>query len=123
GPVASQEAIKELGTNGGGFFNANSSHPYENPTPLSNLVELVSIFAIGAGLTNVLGRMVHDERQGWAIFAAMVLLFLAGVTTAYWSEAHGNPALAQYNVDSMASATHTCANMEGKEERVRPALS
>ena len=86
GPVASQEIIKELGTNGGGFLNANSAHPFENPNAITNLIELVSIFAIGAGLTNVLGRMVKDERQGWAIFAAMGVLFLAGVTTAYWSE-------------------------------------
>ncbi|MGA7263469.1 MAG: potassium-transporting ATPase subunit KdpA [Stellaceae bacterium] len=123
GPIASQEAIKELGTNGGGFLNANSAHPYENPTPLSNLIEMVSIFAIGAGLTNVLGRMVKDERQGWAIFAAMGLLFLAGATTAYWAESHGNPAFAQYNVDSMASATQAGGNMEGKEVRFGPALS
>jgi K+-transporting ATPase ATPase A chain len=117
GPVASQEAIKILGTNGGGFFNANSSHPYENPTPLTNLVQLVSIFSIGAGLTNVLGRMVKDERQGWAIFAAMGLLFLAGVTTAYWSESHGNPAFATLGVDSAPSALQAGGNMEGKEVR------
>jgi potassium-transporting ATPase potassium-binding subunit len=117
GPVASQEAIKILGTNGGGFFNANSAHPYENPTPLTNLVQLISIFAIGAGLTNVLGRMVKDERQGWAIFAAMGLLFLAGVTTAYWSESHGNPAFAQFNVDSAPTALQAGGNMEGKEVR------
>ena len=123
GPVASQEIIKELGTNGGGFFNANSSHPFENPNALTNLIELLAIFAIGAGLTNVLGRMVKDERQGWALFAAMGLLFLAGVTTAYWSEAHGNPALAQYNVDLTAGATQTGGNMEGKEVRFGPALS
>jgi K+-transporting ATPase ATPase A chain len=123
GPVASQEAIKELGTNGGGFFNANSSHPYENPTPLSNLIELVSIFAIGAGLTNVLGRMVKDERQGWAIFAAMGILFLAGVTTAYWSESHGNPAVAAFNVEASPSALQAGGNMEGKEVRFGPALS
>src|SRR5437763_2509882 len=123
GPVASQEIIKELGTNGGGFFNANSAHPFENPNALTNLIELLAIFAIGAGLTNVLGRMVKDERQGWAIFAAMGLLFLAGVTTAYWSEAHGNPAFAQYNVDSIASATQTGGNMEGKEVRCGPALA
>jgi K+-transporting ATPase ATPase A chain len=123
GPVASQEIIKELGTNGGGFFNANSAHPFENPNALTNLIELLAIFAIGAGLTNVLGRMVKDERQGWAIFAAMGLLFLAGVTTAYWSEAHGNPAFAQYNVESTASATQTGGNMEGKEVRFGPALS
>jgi potassium-transporting ATPase potassium-binding subunit len=117
GPVASQEAIKILGTNGGGFFNANSAHPYENPTPLTNLVQLVSIFAIGAGLTNVLGRMVKDERQGWAIFAAMGLLFLAGVTTAYWSESHGNPAFAKFGVDSAPTALQAGGNMEGKEVR------
>ncbi len=123
GPVASQEIIKELGTNGGGFFNANSAHPFENPNPVTNLIELVAIFAIGAALTNVLGRMVKDERQGWAIFAAMGLLFLAGVTTAYWAESHGNPAFAQYNVDSMYSATQSGGNMEGKEVRFGPALS
>ncbi len=123
GPVASQEIIKELGTNGGGFFNANSSHPFENPNPVTNFIELLAIFAIGAALTNVLGRMVKDERQGWAIFAAMGLLFLAGVTTAYWSEGHGNPAFAQYNIDSTASPTQTGGNMEGKEVRFGPALS
>src|ERR1700683_164765 len=104
GPVASQEAIKILGTNGGGFFNANSAHPYENPTALTNLVQLISIFSIGAALTNVLGRMVKDERQGWAIFAAMGILFLAGVTTAYWAESAGNPAFAAFKVDQTASA-------------------
>jgi K+-transporting ATPase ATPase A chain len=123
GPVASQEIIKELGTNGGGFFNANSSHPYENPNSLTNLIELVAIFSIGAALTNVLGRMVKDERQGWAIFAAMAILFFAGVTTAYWSEADGNPALTQYAVDSTASGTQAGGNMEGKEVRFAPALS
>jgi len=123
GPVASQEIIKELGTNGGGFFNANSAHPFENPNALTNLIELLSIFAIGAALTNVLGRMVKDERQGWAIFATMGLLFLAGVTTAYWSEAHGNPAMAAFNVDSAPSALQAGGNMEGKEVRFAPALS
>jgi potassium-transporting ATPase potassium-binding subunit len=123
GPVASQEAIKILGTNGGGFLNANSAHPYENPTPLTNLIQLLSIFAIGAALTNVLGRMVHDERQGWAIFAAMGILFLAGATTAYWSESHGNPAVAAFNVDSAPSALQGGGNMEGKEVRFGPALS
>jgi potassium-transporting ATPase potassium-binding subunit len=117
GPVASQEVIKMMGTNGGGFFNANSAHPYENPNALTNLVQLVLIFSIGAGLTNVLGRMVRDERQGWAVFAAMGVLYLAGVTTAYWSEAHGNPALAQYGIESTASATQAGGNMEGKEVR------
>ncbi|MBV8090497.1 MAG: potassium-transporting ATPase subunit KdpA, partial [Alphaproteobacteria bacterium] len=123
GPVASQEIIKELGTNGGGFFNANSAHPFENPTALTNLIELLAIFAIGAALTNVLGRMVNDERQGWAIFAAMALLFVAGVATAYWSESHGNPAVAQYNVDSTATDVQAGGNMEGKEVRFGPALS
>ncbi|MFZ3234657.1 MAG: potassium-transporting ATPase subunit KdpA [Stellaceae bacterium] len=123
GPIASQEAIKILGTNGGGFLNANSSHPYENPNALTNLVQLVSIFSIGAALTNVLGRMVRDERQGWAIFAAMGLLFLAGVTTAYWSESHGNPAFAAFNVDAAPSAVQAGGNMEGKEVRFGPALS
>ena len=123
GPVASQEAIKILGTNGGGFLNANSAHPHENPNPLTNLVQLLSIFAIGAALTNVLGRMVNDERQGWAIFAAMALLFLAGATTAYWSESHGNPAMAAFNVDSSPSVVQTGGNMEGKEVRFGPALS
>jgi potassium-transporting ATPase potassium-binding subunit len=123
GPVASQEAIKILGTNGGGFLNANSAHPYENPTPLTNLVQLLSIFAIGAALTNVLGRMVHDEHQGWAIFAAMGLLFLAGVTPAYWSESHLNPAMAAFNVDGAPSALQAGGNMEGKEVRFGPSLS
>jgi K+-transporting ATPase ATPase A chain len=123
GPVASQEAIKILGTNGGGFLNANSAHPYENPTPLTNLIQLISIFSIGAALTNVLGRMVHDERQGWAIFAAMGILFLAGATTAYWSESHGNPAVAAFNVDSAPSTLQGGGNMEGKEVRFGPALS
>jgi potassium-transporting ATPase potassium-binding subunit len=117
GPVASQEAIKIFGTNGGGFFNANSAHPFENPTPLTNFIQLGLIFAIGAGLTNVLGRMVGNQRQGWAIFAAMGVLFLAGVTTAYWAEAAGNPAFAQFNVDQTASATQAGGNMEGKEVR------
>jgi potassium-transporting ATPase potassium-binding subunit len=123
GPIASQEAIKILGTNGGGFLNANSAHPYENPTPLTNLIQLISIFSIGAALTNVLGRMVNDERQGWAIFAAMGILFVAGVTTAYWSESHGNPAMAAFNVDSAPSALQAGGNMEGKEVRFGPALS
>jgi K+-transporting ATPase ATPase A chain len=123
GPVASQEIIKEFGTNGGGFFNANSAHPYENPNPVTNLIELVTIFAIGAGLTNVLGRMVRDERQGWALFAAMGLLFLAGATTAYWSEAHGNPALSAFNINSTPSVMQAGGNMEGKEVRFGTALS
>ena len=117
GPVASQEAIKMLGTNGGGFFNANSAHPFENPTPLVNLVQMVSIFALGAGLTNVFGRMVGDERKGWAIFAAMGVLFFLGVGVAYWAEAHGNPALTALGVDGSAG------NMEGKEVRFGVAAS
>src|SRR5208283_891505 len=115
GPVASQEIIKELGTNGGGFFNANSSHPFENPTPLSNLVELFCIFAIGSGLTYTLGRMTGSQRHGWAVWAAMVVLFLVGVTVAYWAEAKGNPLL--HGVDQRASVTQPGGNMEGKEVR------
>jgi K+-transporting ATPase ATPase A chain len=117
GPVASQEVIKMFGTNGGGFFNANSAHPFENPNALTNLVQLVLIFSIGAALTNVFGRMVGDQRQGWAIFAVMGILFLAGVTTAYWGEGVGNPAFASLNVDSAASALQAGGNMEGKEVR------
>src|SRR6201988_2091865 len=93
GPVASQVAIKMLGTNGGGFFNANAAHPFEKPTPLSNFVQMISIFAIGAALTNVFGRMVGDERQGWAILAVMGTLFIAGVTITYWAEANGTSAM------------------------------
>ena len=115
GPVASQEIIKEFGTNGGGFFNANSSHPFENPTPLTNLIELVSIFAIGAGLTYTLGRMTGSPRHGWAVWAAMAILFLAGVTVAYWAEARGNPLLA--STDQRATAQQSGGNMEGKEVR------
>jgi K+-transporting ATPase ATPase A chain len=111
GPVASQIAIKMFGTNGGGFFNSNAAHPYENPTALSNLVQMVLIFAIGAGLTNLFGRMVGDQRQGWAVLAAMGVLFLAGVTVAYWAEAAGNPAFAGFGVDTAGG------NMEGKEVR------
>ncbi|MFO1072882.1 MAG: potassium-transporting ATPase subunit KdpA [Geminicoccaceae bacterium] len=111
GPVASQEAIKLLGTNGGGFFNANSAHPFENPTPLSNLIEIASIFVLGAALTNLFGRMVGDERQGWAILAAMGVLFLVGVGLAYWAEAQGNPILTALGLDPAGG------NMEGKEVR------
>jgi potassium-transporting ATPase potassium-binding subunit len=123
GPVASQEIIKELGTNGGGFFNANSAHPFENPNAVTNLIEMLAIFAIGAGLTNTLGRMVKDERQGWAIFAAMGVLFLAGVTICYNSEAQANPAFAAFDVNSAHTALQTGGNMEGKEVRFGPALS
>jgi len=115
GPVASQEIIKEWGTNGGGFFNANSAHPFENPTPLSNLIELFAIFAISAGLTYTLGRMTGSQAHGWAVWAAMGILFLAGVTTAYWAETRGNPLLA--GVDQRVSALQSGGNMEGKEVR------
>ncbi len=115
GPVASQEAIKMLGTNGGGFFNANSAHPFENPTPLSNFLQMLSIFVIPAGLTYTLGRMTGSQRHGWAVWAAMAILFVAGVTTAYWAEAKGNPLLK--GVDQRASLVQSGGNMEGKEVR------
>jgi K+-transporting ATPase ATPase A chain len=115
GPVASQEAIKMLGTNGGGFFNANSAHPFENPTPLSNLLQMLSIFAIPAGLTYTLGRMTGSPRHGWAVWAAMAILFVCGVTAAYWAEAKGNPLL--HGVDQHATAQQSGGNMEGKEVR------
>ena len=117
GPVASQEAIKMLGTNGGGFFNANSAHPFENPTPLTNMVQMLLIFVIPAGLTYVFGKMVGDTRQGWAVFTAMSILFLAGAFAVYWSEQAGNPILARLGVESAASATQPGGNMEGKEVR------
>ena len=117
GPVASQEVIKMLGTNGGGFFNANSAHPFENPNAITNLVQIVLIFSIGAALTNVFGRMVGNQRQGWAIFAVMGLLFLAGVATVYSAEAPGNPAFAALHVDQMPSTSQAGGNMEGKEVR------
>jgi K+-transporting ATPase ATPase A chain len=115
GPVASQVAIKMLGTNGGGFFNANAAHPFENPDAISNLIQMVAIFAIGAALTNVFGRMVGNEKQGWAIFAAMGTLFLVGVAVCYWSEAAGNPLIHALGIDG--------GNMEGKEARFGTALS
>jgi K+-transporting ATPase ATPase A chain len=117
GPVASQEVIKMLGTNGGGFFNANSAHPFENPTALTNLIEMLLIFSIGAALTNVFGRMVGNQRAGWAIFGVMGLLYLAGVAVTYQAEAAGNPAFAAFHVDQTASATQAGGNMEGKEVR------
>jgi potassium-transporting ATPase potassium-binding subunit len=117
GPVASQEAIKALGTNGGGFFNANSAHPYENPTPLTNLLELVAMFAIGAALTYTFGRMVGDQRQGWALFAAMAVLFVLGVAVAYWAEAAGNPAFDRLGLATTATDAQAGGNMEGKEVR------
>ncbi len=116
GPVASQEIIKEWGTNGGGFFNANSAHPFENPTPLSNLIELFAIFAVSAGLTYTLGRMTNSQAHGWAVWAAMAILFLCGVTTAYWAEAKGNP-LYPSTVARHATSTQPGGNMEGKETR------
>jgi potassium-transporting ATPase potassium-binding subunit len=115
GPVASQEIIKEWGTNGGGFFNANSAHPFENPTPLSNFIELFSIFAVSAGLTYTLGRMTGSQAHGWAVWGAMAILFLAGVTVVYWAEARGNPLLA--GTDQHVTALQSGGNMEGKEVR------
>jgi K+-transporting ATPase ATPase A chain len=117
GPVASQEVIKMLGTNGGGFFNANSAHPFENPSAITNLIQILLIFSIGAGLTNVFGRMVGNQRQGWAIFAVMFVLFFAGTVTTYWAESAGNPAFAALQVDQTASALQSGGNMEGKEVR------
>jgi K+-transporting ATPase ATPase A chain len=117
GPVASQEIIKELGTNGGGFFNANSAHPYENPTPLTNFLEMIAIFAIGAALTHTFGQMAGDRRQGWALFGAMGLLFLIGVAVAIWSEQRGNPQFAAMGINQTASGTQSGGNMEGKEVR------
>ncbi len=117
GPVASQEVIKMLGTNGGGFFNANSAHPFENPSALTNLIQMVLIFSLGAALTNVFGRMVGNERQGWAIFAVMAVLFLGGATAVYQAEAAGNPAFAPFHLDQSASALQAGGNMEGKEVR------
>jgi K+-transporting ATPase ATPase A chain len=116
GPVASQEIIKEFGTNGGGFFNSNSTHPYENPTPLTNLIEMVAIFAIGAGLTYTLGRMVESQRHGWAVWAGMAFLFVVAVSVAYQAEARGNPLLPA-PVSQRASLLQAGGNMEGKEVR------
>src|ERR1700738_3604788 len=109
GPVASQVAIKMLGTNGGGFFNANAAHPFENPTALSNFIQMLSIFVIAASLTNVFGRMIGDQRQGWAVLAVMGVLFIAGVAVCYWAEVHGN--------DAFTAIGLTGGNMEGKEVR------
>src|SRR5579863_922568 len=109
GPVASQVAIKMLGTNGGGFFNANAAHPFENPTAFSNFIQMISIFALGAALTNVFGRMVGNQKQGWAILAAMGVLFIAGVIACYAAESHGNDALNALGL--------TGGNLEGKEVR------
>jgi K+-transporting ATPase ATPase A chain len=117
GPVASQEIIKELGTNGGGFFGANSGHPFENPTPISNFIEMLAIFAISAGLTYTLGDMAGSRAHGWAVWGAMGFLFLAGVTTVYWAEARGNPLLTAAGADQTTSQVAPGGNMEGKEVR------
>jgi K+-transporting ATPase ATPase A chain len=117
GPVASQEAIKMIGTNGGGFFNANSAHPFENPTPLTNLVQMLMIFLIPAGLTYTFGRMTGDQRQSWALFAAMSVLFLAGVFIIYGAEQAGNPNLAKLGIETRATELQPGGNMEGKEVR------
>jgi K+-transporting ATPase ATPase A chain len=123
GPVASQEAIKMLGTNGGGFFNANSAHPFENPTPLTNFVQVILIFLIPAGLTYTFGEMVRDRRQGWTIFATCAVLFLAGVFACYWAEQKGNPTIAKLGIATHATATQPGGNMEGKETRFGIAAS
>jgi potassium-transporting ATPase potassium-binding subunit len=117
GPVASQEAIKMLGTNGGGFFNANSAHPYENPTPLTNFLELLAIFLIGAALTYTFGHMVGDTRQGWALFTAMAVIWFMGLAVAYWAESAGNPAFDRLGIDTAVSPAQSGGNMEGKEVR------
>lgn len=116
GPAASQIAIKQLGTNGGGFFNANSSHPFENPTPFTNFLELLAILAIPSGFTYTLGRMNGSQKHGWAVFGAMASLFLVGLLVAYWAESRGNP-IFPANVDQSASSLHAGGNMEGKEVR------
>jgi len=121
GPVASQEIIKEWGTNGGGFFNTNSAHPFENPTPFTNLLEMIAIFAVSAGLTYTLGRLTGSQTHGWAVFGAMAVLFFAGITVAYWAETKGNPLLA--GVDQTTSAAQSGGNMEGKEVRFGQANS
>ncbi len=117
GPVGSQEAIKQLGTNGGGFFNANAAHPFESPTPWSNFWSVFMIFMIPSGLVYMFGRMVKNQMHGWAVWTAMFVLFFAGVTTAYWSEARGNPIHAARGIDVVASTTNPGGNMEGKEVR------
>jgi potassium-transporting ATPase potassium-binding subunit len=123
GPIASQESIKELGTNGGGFLNANSAHPYENPTALSNLLEMLAILVIPAALTYTFGRMVGDTRQGWAVLAAMLILFVSLLSVAAVNEQRGNPQLVALGVDQAASATQSGGNMEGKETRLGIAAS
>jgi K+-transporting ATPase ATPase A chain len=117
GPAASQVAIKQIGSNGGGFFNVNSAHPFENATPWSNFIEMLSLLAIASGLTWTLGRMVRRQAHGWAVWAAMFVLFMGGVTTAYWSEARGNPIHAARGIDVVTTETNPGGNMEGKEVR------
>jgi K+-transporting ATPase ATPase A chain len=117
GPVASQVAIKQLGTNGGGYFNVNSSHPFENPNAISNFIEMWAILVISAALTYTFGRMVRNTRQGWAVFAAMAALFIGGLAICYWAEASGNPAFQKLGIDSAASSQQSGGNMEGKEVR------
>jgi potassium-transporting ATPase potassium-binding subunit len=121
GPVASQEIIKEWGTNGGGFFNTNSAHPFENPTPFTNLLEMIAIFAVSAGLTYTLGRMTGSQKHGWSVFGAMAVLFFAGIAVAYWAETKGNPLIA--GVDQTTSVAQSGGNMEGKEVRFGQANS
>jgi len=123
GPIASQEAIKELGTNGGGFLNANSAHPYENPTPLTNFLEMLAIFLIPFALTYTFGKMVGDTRQGWVVLASMLILFVSLVLVGYYSEQHGNPLVAKQGIDQIASTTQPGGNMEGKETRFGVAAS
>ena len=123
GPLASQLAIKMLGTNGGGYFNANSAHPYENPTPLANLLQMLLIFALGAGLTYTFGKMVRDTRQGWAIFGAMTAMFLIGVFVCYWAEQRGNPMVASAGLERTYTGSQAGGNMEGKEVRFGNAMT
>jgi K+-transporting ATPase ATPase A chain len=123
GPLASQLAIKMLGTNGGGFFNANSAHPYENPTPFANLIQMLLIFVLGAGLTYTFGKMVRDTRQGWALFAAMSAMFLIGAFVCYWAEQRGNPTISKLGVESAYTGTQSGGNMEGKEVRFGNAVT
>jgi potassium-transporting ATPase potassium-binding subunit len=123
GPLASQLAIKMLGTNGGGYFNANSAHPYENPTPLSNLLQMLLIFSLGAGLTYTFGKMVRDTRQGWALFGAMAVMFLIGAFVCYWAEQRGNPMLTSAGLERAYTGTQPGGNMEGKEVRFGNAMT
>src|SRR6516162_7951020 len=123
GPLASQLAIKMLGTNGGGYFNANSAHPYENPSPLANLVQMLLIFVLGAGLTYTFGRMIGDTRQGWALFATMSVLFLAGALICYWAEQRGNPITASMGIERTYNTAQPGGNMEGKEVRFGNAMT